>query len=94
MQKCRLLTTTGNNTKRLLIRDGFNPSYILTLPNPIDPTRYFPEKKEKKYDLISVSNLTARKRVNLIIEAIAEVKIEFPNIKYAIIGLGPEKEKL
>jgi len=94
MCRCNFLTTTGNSTKKLLVEEGFDSNRILTLPNPVDPLTYFPEKKEIKYDLISVSNLTARKRVNLIIEAIAEVKIEFPNIKYAIIGLGPEKEKL
>ena len=94
MQKSKLLTTTGNNTKRLLIHDGFDDSQIIVMPNPIDPKLYFPKKMKKEYDIISVSNLRARKKVDLILLALAVVKKEYPNIRYAIIGEGPEMKSL
>jgi len=94
MVRCNLHTITGNQTKKLLISEGFDPSKIIVLPNPIDPTKYFPQKQDKEYDLISVSNLTRGKRIDLILKALVIIKEEYPKIRFAIAGDGPEREKI
>jgi phosphatidylinositol alpha-1,6-mannosyltransferase len=44
--------------------------------------------------LLSVGRLVARKGFDLVVEAVARLVPEFPNLRYVVIGDGPERERL
>ncbi len=48
----------------------------------------------KKYDAVFIGRLITIKGVNYLLEAISLVKKDFPQIKVAIVGKGPEHENL
>lgn len=49
---------------------------------------------KRGWSLLSVGRLVARKNHKLVIEAVAKLKGQFPNIQYVIAGNGPELENL
>jgi len=63
--------------------DGVNLELVESIP-----------KQEKIYDLIFVGRLIHQKNVSLLIKATQILKKDFPNIKIAIVGDGPDKNDL
>ena len=53
-----------------------------------------PKPKRNPYRLIHVGRLVAWKRVDLLIDAVAELVPEFPNIELIVVGYGPEETPL
>ncbi len=77
-----------------LMKMGFAKP-IITIPNGIDFQKIQSVKASKtKSDVIYAGRFLSHKNLNVLIDAIAEVKKTFPNIKCLLIGDGPEKEKL
>lgn len=85
-------------TKNTLIEKGINKNKIIIIPPGIDLPRsknVFSEKKnEKIIEIITVSYLVKRKRIDLIIKAISEVVKVYKNVKLRIIGDGLQMEAL
>ncbi|MCS7231877.1 MAG: glycosyltransferase family 4 protein [Elusimicrobiota bacterium] len=74
---------------------GFPESKILVIPNGVDYCSIKKiDQREEKFDVIYVGRLISHKRVDLLINAIAEIKKEIPDIKCGIIGDGPERDNL
>ena len=89
LKKADFITVTGNSMKDEMIDEGFDSSKIQTLPHSIDVTRFkVPKSSEAKYDCLFVGQLIHRKRIDIIIKAIAEVKKHIPEIKLCIVGRG------
>ncbi|MBI4262150.1 glycosyltransferase family 4 protein [Candidatus Uhrbacteria bacterium] len=44
--------------------------------------------------LLTVARLVRRKGIDLVIEAVAKIKEQFPDLAYVIVGDGPEREAL
>ena len=81
--------------KELMIKK--NPkAKVIIVPNGVDIKYFSDVSKEYSFDFVSMCRLKNHKRVDLLIEATRRI-IDITgntNIKVAIIGTGPEKQKL
>lgn len=83
-------STTDALSKKLRRRHG-----IVTIPNGIDLGLIEKaQAADESSDIIFAGRLLPYKNVDKLIEAMAEAKESFPDITLAIVGDGPEKERL
>lgn len=76
------------------ILDSGTKTNVMSILNGFD-LKNLPDKQVKEqYSFVQVSNLIPSKRVNITIEAFAEIKKKYESARLYIIGSGPEKEKL
>lgn len=61
---------------------------IYTVPVSINTEKFSPQGLEEKNKIVSVARLVEKKGLEYGIEAFAEVKDEFPQLEYDIIGKG------
>lgn len=97
------LAVSDWTAKRLEVL-GVSENLITVIPNGIDFNRLSniePEKgwtsaefEHKLYDIIFAGRLIKEKNVDVLINAIALLKADFPRIKCCIVGDGPEKKML
>ncbi len=70
-------------------------SRIVKLHPMIDDEQLMPvTTPSEAHDLITVSRLVRRKNVAAVIEAVAELQSEFPDLRYHVVGDGPERKTL
>ena len=97
LKKFDFITVTGTFTKRILIENGVPKNRIFIMPraapNAFDE-RFRPRDISQNFDIVYIGRLARVKHVETLIEAISMVKKDYPNIKVAIIGDGPEKNNL
>ncbi len=103
LSKADLVLPVSEYTKQLLIEMGVPEKRIKVLINGTDPNRFYPmdvsvQKEEKKLEdsfvLLTVTRLVERKGIDTVIEALSVLNKKIPNIKYLIVGDGPDREKL
>lgn len=71
----------------------YNPHEVDTIRQKSEePVSAFQFNPEKQY-IISVGRLVARKRVENLIQALAIVRKDHPQVELLVLGDGPEKEK-
>ena len=81
LRKVRLITVTGPGMKGEMVQKGYDANRIHLLPHAIDVSKYNPKPSlTRNYDCIFVGAFIHRKRVDLILHAIAMLKNEFPQI--------------
>ena len=78
----------GKDDKFKVIANGIDPTSISTLSQGEHP-----ENREHK-TILSVSNLIPTKGVDLNLFAVQRLLGKYPNLKYRVIGDGPERENL
>lgn len=84
-----ILNTEFSITKNIyIIPNGINPKYIINKKGGGE------NRKKKDIKILSVSRLTKEKGIELNILAIEKLIDDYPNIKYYILGDGPEKSYL
>lgn len=88
------ITTTGSITKEYLIQNGVEKDIIDILPDSVDLKRFHPEPVEKQYDLVTVARFDPAKKLDNFLQIIDNVKTKKPNIKVALVGDGPLKNRL
>ncbi len=74
----------------------------LGIPNPVviypgtDPARFTPppEPPPLPYTLLSVGRLVQRKGLDIALRAVARLRRYYPDIRYVIVGRGPERPRL
>jgi glycosyltransferase involved in cell wall biosynthesis len=71
---------------------GIKPAFVI--PPGIDSKQFNSTIKEKDIDLLAAGSLIPLKQFEIFIEVVAELKKQIPGIKSALIGNGPEKNKL
>ena len=71
---------------------GIKPGVVI--PSGIDSTQFKTAIKEKDIDLLAAGSLIPLKQFEIFIEVVVAIKKQLPGIKAAIIGSGPEKDKL
>lgn len=92
-----LLFVPGRNTKRQLMeRIRIPAARIVRLHSTIDLQRFTPQPQVSPvpYDLITACWLAERKRVDLFLHAVRQVKEQVPGVRAAILGDGPLREPL
>ncbi|MBE5892073.1 MAG: glycosyltransferase family 4 protein [Lachnospiraceae bacterium] len=76
------------------IRSSGTKTNVVSILNGFD-LKNLPDKQVKEqYSFLQVSNLLPSKRVNVTIEAFAEIKRNYEQARLYIVGSGPEKDKL
>lgn len=93
LDKCDIITVTGNYTMRFLSKNGINENKITILPHVIDD-RFKVIDVAKEYDVVFVGRLAAVKHIETLIKSIDVVGKRYPNLKVAIVGDGPCKIEL
>jgi glycosyltransferase involved in cell wall biosynthesis len=86
-----------SNKLKFLAQQSFqNADKIVVIPNGINPEDLAPEElsKGKATTILSVSGLTHAKGIDLNLQALAKLQIKHKNVRYVIIGDGPERTKL
>lgn len=93
--KCAtMITTTGESSKKELIRYGLKPEKIISSISVIDTEKFYPLDIEKKWDIISLGRIHIREKgLDVTLKVIQAVNEEFP-INAAIAGGGPDKKLL
>jgi phosphatidylinositol alpha-1,6-mannosyltransferase len=98
------VVTNSDFSRTHLLRLGVSPSRICKISPGVDCERFSPGAVDpqltRKYDLegcfvlLTVARLVPRKGHRLVMEAIAKLNGDVANIRYVIVGTGPEKESL
>jgi glycosyltransferase involved in cell wall biosynthesis len=94
LNHAHLVTVTGERMRRGLTERGVNPEKIRILPHAVDTARFHPGDAEPDLDLISVGHLIPRKRMDVVVDAVAELKERGIHVRTGILGEGPERPAL
>lgn len=94
VRRADAVTVTGERMAEGLIALGVKQSKIRILPHSVDLGRFHPTHGEKLYDVLSVGQLIARKRMDVVIEAVALSRKRGRDLRLGILGQGPLEEAL
>jgi glycosyltransferase involved in cell wall biosynthesis len=94
VKRARVVTVTGERMRRGLVDKGLPPERIRTLPHAVDTDRFAPGDAAPVYDVISVGQLIPRKRMDVLIDAVAALKGRGRRVTLAILGDGPLRAEL
>lgn len=82
-------------TPQFLKKLGVNKEKLKYIPAfYIDFNIFKPENLEKKFDIVFSGRLVKNKGINLLLKAIEKLKLQNPNFKLVIIGIGPLEDKI
>jgi glycosyltransferase involved in cell wall biosynthesis len=95
VRHAKLVTVTGERMRSGLIEHGVPSSKIRILPHAIDTRRFSPDDSvEKDLDVVSVGQLIPRKRMDVLIDAVALLRDRGITIRAGILGNGPLQGEL
>ena len=95
MRACDVVAVMGTGARRLLIDRGMAPDRVVPIPASVDERRFHPRAAEgRDYDLITVSQLIPRKRLDDFVRAVARLRETRPRVRAAIVGRGPVEADL
>jgi glycosyltransferase involved in cell wall biosynthesis len=100
-EKADKIITVSNKLKRIA-KENFNfVKKTITISNGVEVSKLISIKnnilKVKNFNnrtILSVSNLISQKGIDYNLKAISKLVNKYPNLKYLIIGNGPEKDHL
>lgn len=91
------VTSCSPTLKEMAMKAGA-PSSTILLPYGVDTKKFHPVKKISNKDatelIVSVGRLVYKKGFDVLIKAMEEVHLRYPNIKLLIAGDGPIKSEL
>jgi glycosyltransferase involved in cell wall biosynthesis len=94
-RRADFFTVTGTRMRLEMIDHGFPAEKIKILPHGIDVENYpISDPKQALYGCVYVGQLITRKRVDVIIRAIATLHKTLPAATLLIVGGGPEEGHL
>jgi glycosyltransferase involved in cell wall biosynthesis len=89
------VVTMGTRSKRMLVERGADPNRIHVIPASVDEARFQPvEDAEALYDIVTVAQLIPRKRIQDLVAAVGKLRRSRPDLKVAIVGVGPLEDEL
>ena len=99
-RRAKQVIAVSNSTKRELLK--FMPELnVEVIPHGVNPEKYRAvhagyqaEAQKLKPYILSVGSLKPRKGFKYSLEAFAKIATNFPELKYVIVGGGPELENL
>lgn len=94
LRRALFVTTTGNATRDYLIGRGIPGSRIYALPSVVDPARFHPQDNPRDIDVVCLTNLIARKRVDRLFAIAEALRPKHPGLKIEIVGDGPLQAEL
>lgn len=94
VRRADAVTVTGTGMTNGLVRLGVSPEKIRVLPHSVDTSRFKPSEASGKWDIISVGQLISRKRMDVLIDALALLKARGVTLRAGILGKGPLEAEL
>lgn len=88
------ITVTGTATREYLIGRGLLGSRIYVLPSVVDPARFHPRDNPRDIDIVCLTNLIARKRIDRLFEIAQALRPRHPDLKIVVVGDGPLQAEL
>lgn len=88
------VTVTGQKMVEGLVQLGVERSRIWVLPHSVDTTRFIPRTAPPDYDIVAVGQLIPRKRMDVLIDAVALLADRGLRLRTGILGDGPLAEAL
>ena len=80
--------------KRIWIRNGIDENKLFVLHSKINANKFKLTDNKKIFDFIYLGRLAREKQVHIIIKGIYEMKNRGLNVKFVIVGDGPEMKNL
>ncbi len=93
LRRADVVAVMGSRARDELIGLGLDPERVVALPASVDADR-FGTPGERRYDIVTASQLIPRKRLHELLAAVALVRREHPGVKAAIAGRGPLMDEL
>ena len=94
LRRTDAVMVVGTETKRYLVEHGVSADRVHVMSSKIDPRRFRPLPSPRDYDLILTAQLIARKRVDLFLRIVSDLRTRHPRIRAAILGTGPLRGEL
>jgi glycosyltransferase involved in cell wall biosynthesis len=97
LRRADAVTVTGDKMGREIAKFGVRPERVHVLPHSVDLARFRPSAASDPapaFDVISVGQLIRRKRMDVLITAVALSRDQGAPVRLAILGRGPEKASL
>ncbi len=94
LRRTDVVMVVGTETKRYLVDHGVSADRVHVMSSKIDPRRFRPLASPRDYDLILTAQLIARKRVELFLRIVSDLRTRYPRIRAAILGTGPLRGEL
>jgi len=95
LRRADAVMVVGTATRDYLVRRGVPANRIHFMSSKIDPQRFRPDPDAHvAYDLLLSAQLIARKRVDLFLRIVADVRQRFPQVRAGILGDGPLRGEL
>jgi glycosyltransferase involved in cell wall biosynthesis len=94
LRRTDAVMVVGTETKRYLVDHGVSVDRVHVMSSKIDPHRFRPLPSRREYDLILTAQLIARKRVDLFLRIVSDLRTRYPRIRAAILGTGPLRGEL
>lgn len=98
------IIANGDFAIQSLLRTGIERSKITKITPGLDPNRFYPEQPspellqkhqlENKLVLLTIARLVPRKGQDFVIRALPRLKRDYPNLRYLIVGKGPDEQRL
>lgn len=89
ISRATVVAVMGREAKADLEARGVPPERVIVVPAMVDSSRFYPQPGvERRYDLVTVSQLIPRKRLGDLLEATVILKAERPDLRVAIAGTG------
>ncbi len=96
LRKFNSVIAVSNYTKSLV--EGLSLKNLVVIPNgftlPILDTKNLTHQKPTNLQLLTVGNVTLRKGQHNVVKSIPILLQKYPNLKYHIVGIPTEKEKI
>lgn len=89
VRRAQAVTVTGERMVEGLIALGVERQRIRILPHSVDLLRFRPTGGQKRYDVLSVGQLIDRKRMDVVINAVALSRKRGRDVRLGILGKGP-----
>lgn len=95
LKKASHIVVMGEKTNKYLLDNDIKADNICIIPNVIDENKFIPNPEvHKSYDIVSLGRIDFNKNVILLIKAVKQLVLDFPDLKVAIGGYGNEVNAL
>jgi L-malate glycosyltransferase len=94
LRRTDAVMVVGTETKKYLVDHGVSADRVHVMSSKIDARRFRPLSTRRDYDLILTAQLIARKRVDLFLRIVSDLRTHHPRIRAAILGTGPLRAEL
>ncbi len=93
-RRSRIVTLSESSKEEIARRLRLRPSNITVVPPGVDPTFRPGGTRDQSPLVVAVGRLVPVKRFDVLIDALAEVKVRRPELRAVIVGEGYERDAL